>query len=105
MCSRWGEQGHSDHPMNSTTQRQRAICRFIRRYSQEHGWPPSRREIGQALQTESLGHVEYWLNVLAQHGYLHITPHVSRGLTLTAAGIALANSKSTAPPESGRRHG
>ena len=91
--------------MNSTTQRQRAICRFIRRYSQEHGWPPTRREIGQALRTESLGHVEYWLRVLAQHGYLCITPHVSRGLTLTAAGVALAESEITAPVESEREHG
>jgi repressor LexA len=91
--------------MNSTTQRQRAICRFIRHYSQEHGWPPSRREIGQALRMESLGHVEYWLRVLAQQDYLRLTPHVSRGLTLTAAGIALAESKITAPPESGRGQG
>ena len=91
--------------MNTTTQRQRAICRFIRRYSQEHGWPPSRREIGQALRIESLGHVEYWLRVLAQHGYLHMTPHVSRGLTLTADGLALAESKITAPLESERGHG
>jgi hypothetical protein len=97
--------GHSNHPMNSTTQRQRAICRFIHRYTQEHGWPPSRREIGQALRIESLGHVEYWLRVLAQHGYLHITPHISRGLTLTAAGLELAESKITAPLESERGHG
>lgn len=91
--------------MNSTLPRQRTICRFIRRYSQEHGWPPSRREIGQALQTESLGHVEYWLRVMAQQGYVCLTPHVSRGLTLTAAGLALADSSITAPPESERRHG
>ena len=86
--------------MNSTTQRQRAICRFIRDYSQEHGWPPSRREIGQALRMESLGQVEYWLRVLAQHGYLSITPHVSRGLTLTAAGMELVDRRTTAPLES-----
>lgn len=91
--------------MSITTQRQRAICRFIHRYTQEHGWPPSRREIGQALQTESLGHVEYWLRVLAQHGYLRLTPHVSRGLTLKAAGMALAESKITAPLESGWGYG
>lgn len=91
--------------MDTRTQRQRVICRFIRTYSQEHGWPPSRREIGQALRTESLGHVEYWLRVLAQQGYLCLTPHVSRGLTLTAAGVALAESRTTSPRESERRHG
>ena len=91
--------------MDSRTQRQRVICRFIRTYSQEHGWPPSRREIGEALRTQSLGHVAYWLRVLVQQGYLHLTPHVSRGLTLTAAGVALAEGKATAPRESERRHG
>lgn len=105
MSPRSEREMHSDHLMDTRTQRQRAICRFIRTYSQEHGWPPSRREIGQALRMESLGHVEYWLRVLAQHSYLRITPHVSRGLTLTAAGIALAESKITAPLESERVHG
>lgn len=76
--------------------RQRTICRFIQHYSQEHGWPPSRREIGQAVHMRSLGQVEYWLKVLAQQGYLLITPRVSRGITLTEAGTALAEGRPVA---------
>jgi len=66
------------------------LCQYIARYTQAHGWPPSRRDMQQALGLSSPSHVGYYLETLEQQGYLHCQPHISRGVTLTLAGAALA---------------
>jgi SOS-response transcriptional repressor LexA len=44
----------------------------------------------QALGLTSTSHVAYYLETLEQQGYLRCQPHISRGVTLTPAGHALA---------------
>ena len=86
--------------MRALGQRHGALCRFIRQYTQSHGWPPRRREMGAALGCTSTSLVAYYLEALEQQGYVSCQPAISRGLVLTPAGQALAEHASAA--ESGR---
>jgi repressor LexA len=63
--------------------RQRRMLDFIQHYSREHGYPPSIREIGEAVGISSTSVVNYNLNRLVEEGYLDRHQNVSRGLRLT----------------------
>ena len=84
--------------MREITQRHSRLCRFIARYTQTHGWPPSRRDMQQALGVTSTSLVVYYLEALEQQGYLHCQPHISRGVTLTPAGYTLAEQAAKTGP-------
>lgn len=62
--------------------RQRKILQFIENFLQLHGYPPTIREIGEALGISSTSVVNYNLNKLVDYGYIERTPKVSRGLWL-----------------------
>ena len=83
--------------MREIGQRHGWLCQYIERYTHTHGWPPSRRDMQQALGLTSTSHVAYYLEALEQHGYLHCQPHISRGVTLTPAGYALAAQAAETP--------
>lgn len=89
--------------MRAIGQRYGALCRFIQQYTQTHGWPPSRREMGAALECPSTGLVAYYLETLEQQGYVSRQPAISRGLVLTPAGLALAEQTRAAGPDQRRR--
>ena len=63
--------------------RQRKMLDFIRMFSMQSGYPPSIREIGQAVDISSTSVVNYNLNRLVEQGYLDRDQNVSRGLRLT----------------------
>jgi repressor LexA len=65
------------------TERQRRILDFIQRFSGENGFPPSIREIGNAVGISSTSVVNYNLNRLVAEGYLDRHQNVSRGIRLT----------------------
>jgi repressor LexA len=52
------------------TWRQRKILRFVRDSVQRHGYPPSMREIGDAVGLASTSSVSYQLAALERKGYL-----------------------------------
>lgn len=89
--------------MRAIGQRHLALCRFIEQYTQTHGWPPSRREMGAALGCPSTSLVTYYLEALEQQGYVTCQPAISRGLVLTPAGQALAEQTREAGPHQQRR--
>lgn len=62
------------------SQRQKDILEFIKRFSREKGYPPSIREIGEAVRISSTSVVNYNLNILKDKGYIHREKEVSRGL-------------------------
>jgi repressor LexA len=64
------------------TQRQKGILDFIAVYVRENGYPPTIREIGDAVGISSTSVVNYNLNRLAERGYLIRQRDVSRGLRL-----------------------
>jgi repressor LexA len=65
------------------SERQRRMLDFIDRWTTENGYPPSIREIGEAVGISSTSVVNYNLNRLVEEGYLDRDQNVSRGLRLT----------------------
>ena len=58
-------------PDHVLTWRQRKILQVIRESVQRHGYPPSMREIADAVGLISTSSVEYQLSRLQRKGYLH----------------------------------
>jgi repressor LexA len=67
---------------NKLSERQRNILRFMEKYIETYGFPPSIREIGEATGTNSTSVVNYNLNKLVTAGYLVRSSQKSRGLRL-----------------------
>ncbi len=65
--------------------RQKAMLEFIRKFIEEHDYPPTIREIGAAVGISSTSVVNYNLDQLERKGYLIRNREVSRGLRLTDA--------------------
>jgi repressor LexA len=63
--------------------RQKRMVEFIQRFTAENGYPPSIREIGDAVDISSTSVVNYNLNRLVDEGFLNRDQNVSRGLRLT----------------------
>jgi repressor LexA len=63
--------------------RQRRIMIFIREYLEAHNYPPTIREIGQAVGISSTSVVKYNLERLVEKGLIERSGEVSRGLKLT----------------------
>lgn len=64
------------------SERQQAILRFMHKYIEKHGYPPTIRNIGEATGIPSTSVVNYNLNKLVEAGYLERSEHISRGLRL-----------------------
>jgi repressor LexA len=62
--------------------RQNRMLEMIREFVGEFGYPPSIRQIGEAVNISSTSVVSYNLDVLQRKGYLARDPEVSRGLRL-----------------------
>jgi len=62
--------------------RQRQILETIREFCDETGYPPTLRQIGEAVGISSTSVVSYNLDVLQRKGLLMRDPDVSRGLKL-----------------------
>jgi repressor LexA len=61
----------SDPNDSSLSLRQRKVLQVIRDSVQERGYPPSMREIGEAVGLASTSSVSYQLSTLQRMGYLH----------------------------------
>ncbi|MHB8572373.1 MAG: transcriptional repressor LexA [Candidatus Dormibacteria bacterium] len=70
---------------NELSERQRAILEYISEFAGEHGYPPSVREIGQALHLSSSSTVQAHLEKLIQKGYLRRSGSKARALEPTEA--------------------
>lgn len=66
--------------MRKLSDRQRRILSFIHAFTDEHGYPPSIRDIGQAVGISSTSVVDYNLRVLEREGYIRRDREVSRGI-------------------------
>lgn len=64
------------------TERQQAILDYIRGYIQQNEFPPSLREIMDALHISSTSVVNYNLNVLTEKGYITRHKELARGIRL-----------------------
>lgn len=64
------------------TPRQREILDMIERHSRDHGYPPSVREIGEAVGLTSPSTVHTHLGTLQRLGFLHRDPTKPRAIEL-----------------------
>lgn len=78
--------------------RHQKILTFLQSYTQEKGYPPSIREIGNQTQISSTSVVNYYLNQLEEMGFISRGSNISRGINLlkTASGNVIQNVKRTA---------
>ncbi len=74
------------------SQRQQHMLDFIRHYGEEHGFPPTIREIGEAVGISSTSVVKYNLDQLEKKGFLERSSEISRGIRLKAAAAPRADS-------------
>lgn len=68
------------------TVRQQEILAFVTRFIESRGYPPSVREIGQAMGLTSSSTVHSHLEALARKGYLRRDPSKPRALELLRGG-------------------
>ena len=66
--------------MRRLSDRQQRILDFVGEYTNDHGYPPSIREIGQAVGISSTSVVDYNLRALERGGMILRDREVSRGL-------------------------
>ena len=65
------------------SERHISVLKFLVKYQDENGRPPSIREIGDAAKISSTSVVNYYLEQLEKMGYIERDSRVSRGLRLT----------------------
>ena len=71
--------------------RQREILDFLREHKRTHAYPPTVREIGQAVGLSSSSTVQNHLNALEQKGYIKRDPTKSR--TVEVVGVEAESQK------------
>jgi repressor LexA len=81
------------------TQRQRRVLEVIRDSIERRGYPPSVREIGEAVGLSSASSVAHQLSVLQKKGWLRRDPNRPRALDVRVPGEA--TSRPAAPPLEG----
>jgi len=72
----------ADRKSAKLTARQRKMLAMIKEFMEEYSYPPTIRQIGEAVGISSTSVVSYNLDVLQRKGYLARDPEVSRGLRL-----------------------
>lgn len=95
------------------TARQQLVLSCIRTAVEEHGYPPSMREIGEAVGLTSPSSVAHQLNALQRKGYLRRDPNRPRAIevVLPDGGVRPLSHRAPAPAtragtgEGGRRAG
>jgi repressor LexA len=70
------------------TRRQRLVLAHIRESVERRGYPPSMREIGQAVGLTSPSSVAHQLSALERKGYLRRDPHRPRAIEVVAPDAA-----------------
>lgn len=68
------------------TDRRRQILRYIAQATAQHGYPPTVREIGEAVGLSSSSSVHFHLRALAEMGHLHREGSLTRALRLSDEG-------------------
>ncbi|RBY85181.1 transcriptional repressor LexA [Blastococcus sp. TF02A-26] len=80
------------------TQRQRRVLEVIRDSIDRRGYPPSVREIGEAVGLSSASSVAHQLSVLQKKGWLRRDPNRPRALDVRLPGETLVGSATATPP-------
>ncbi|MCP4711057.1 MAG: hypothetical protein GY869_20755 [Planctomycetes bacterium] len=68
--------------MKPLTQKQEQVLDFVGQYSQEQGFPPTMREIGQAIDLPNISAVRGHLAALEKKGYINKDPDKARSIRI-----------------------
>jgi repressor LexA len=79
--------------------RQSGILEFIREWVSSHGYPPSVREIGEAVGLVSPSSVAYQLKELERKGYLRRDPNRPRAVDVRPPGEQVETDEEAARPQ------
>lgn len=93
--------GNADDPPNTPpklTARQQNVLNFMLRYVRQRGFPPSIREIGDAVGLSSPSSVAHQLNVLQRKGYLHRDQNRPRAMEIQIPGQPPVRSDAASAP-------
>ncbi len=82
--------------------RQREILEFLRNHARNHAYPPTVREIGQAVGLSSSSTVQNHLNALEQKGHIRRDPTKSRTVEVVGDEPAASVPRSFSVPLVGR---
>src|SRR5258705_6067739 len=95
-----------DGPLDETglTQRQRMVLEVIRDSVQRRGYPPSMREIGEAVGLTSTSSVSHQLRTLQRKGFLLRDPHRPRAVVVRMPGSARVPAEPNESYEAANRH-
>ncbi|MFD0903071.1 transcriptional repressor LexA [Actinomadura sediminis] len=88
-----------DGPMDESglTQRQRMVLEVIRDSVQRRGYPPSMREIGEAVGLTSTSSVSHQLRTLQRKGFLRRDPNRPRAVEVRVPGATPVRTEPEAP--------
>jgi repressor LexA len=71
----------------SLSSKQQKMLTFIRDFYQEHGLPPTVRDIQKACDISSTSVVDYNLHILQREGHIKRTPEMARGIEVLEDGV------------------
>ncbi|MDR5684302.1 MAG: transcriptional repressor LexA [Armatimonadota bacterium] len=84
------------------TRRQREILNYVAEYTRQHGYPPSVRDIGNALHLTSSSTVHSHLSALEKKGYIRRDPSKPRAIEILRDDASLPRKRSVLLPVVGR---
>jgi hypothetical protein len=77
---------------------QARVLSFVRQFINEHGWPPTRKEIADALGFKSPNAAQEHLQRLAERGIVTLVEGAARGIRINKRGISAVNTTITRSP-------
>jgi repressor LexA len=84
------------------TRRQREILNYVLEYSRQHGYPPSVRDIGNALHLTSSSTVHSHLSALEKKGYIRRDPSKPRAIEILRDDSSMPRKRPVLLPVVGR---
>jgi repressor LexA len=70
---------------NELTTEQERVVAYIQKYRQETGFPPTVREIADALGYRSPNNVRQHLRLIEQKGFIRLLPGKARGIEIVSS--------------------
>lgn len=90
-------ESHRAGGLEELTARQRSILQTIQSVIATRGYPPSMREIGDAVGLTSPSSVKHQLTVLERKGYLRRDPNLPRAMEVVGSGNQMAQASVHSP--------
>lgn len=74
--------------MNPLTARQKQMLAALVDYQQQHGYPPTNKELAALIGAASVNSATAHLRALEKKEVITITPHVSRGIRINTSNLS-----------------